>query len=172
MFLVAGSGLIGRYIWGRIYGGYADKQSSLAELQATADQLRRQTSTVAVLPEMLGVIEAEEKRLFKPASTRLGAIFFPITMGLRSLTSDWRVKRKILHMVASASRTSPTLAAHGPRLTKAAMGYAKRRLEANRRVAEHRVYVKMFSLWHFAHVPFFIMLLVAGIVHVISVHVY
>jgi len=32
--------------------------------------------------------------------------------------------------------------------------------------------VKLFSLWHFAHVPFFIMTLVAGVVHIISVHVY
>jgi hypothetical protein len=47
-----------------------------------------------------------------------------------------------------------------------------RRLEANRRVAEHHFYMKLFSYWHVAHVPFFIMLLVAGVVHVISVHVY
>jgi len=32
--------------------------------------------------------------------------------------------------------------------------------------------VRMFSFWHVAHVPFFIMLIVAGIVHVVSVHVY
>jgi len=32
--------------------------------------------------------------------------------------------------------------------------------------------VKLLSLWHFAHVPSFIMLLVAGTVHVIFVHIY
>jgi hypothetical protein len=57
-------------------------------------------------------------------------------------------------------------------LADTAIGYAKRRLDAQRRVEEHQVYVRLFSLWHFAHVPFFFMLLVAGIVHVISVNVY
>ena len=75
-------------------------------------------------------------------------------------------------MVIQAARQSPTMAAHGPRLAATAYAYAVRRLDANRRLAEHRFYVRMFSLWHVVHVPFFFMLLVAGIVHVISVNVY
>jgi hypothetical protein len=172
MLLVSGSGLIGRYIWGRVYGGWHGHKTSLGELQATAELLRKQTSTVSVLPEMLGVIEAEEKRLFKPAKTPIGALLFPVTIGLRSVFARWRLERTIRRMVVQAARSSPTLAAHGARLTNTAFGYAKRRLDANRRVAEHGVYMKLFSLWHVAHVPFFIMTLIAGVVHVISVHVY
>jgi hypothetical protein len=75
-------------------------------------------------------------------------------------------------MIVQAAQQSPTLAAHGSRLTYTAMNYADRRLDSARRVREHGVYVKLFSLWHFAHVPFFIMTLVAGVVHIIAVHVY
>jgi hypothetical protein len=39
-------------------------------------------------------------------------------------------------------------------------------------VAEYRVYERLFSLWHVLHLPLFFMLLAAGIVHVIAVHVY
>jgi hypothetical protein len=172
MLLVSGSGLIGRYIYSRVYGGWHDHRSSLEELQATAEMLRKQTSVVAVLPDLLSAIEVEEQRLFRPARTPIGALLYPVTIGMRSVLTRWRVEARIRHMVVDAARQSPTLAAHGARLTDTAMGYATRRLDAARRVREHGIYVKLFSLWHVAHVPFFIMTLIAGIVHVISVHVY
>ena len=172
MLAVSGSGLVGRYIYSRAYSGWTDHRSTLAELQATADQLRRQTSTVAVLPDLLGVIDSEEKRLFRPTRNVVGALLYPVTIGLRSVLARWRVEAQIRRMVIQAAHDSPTLAAHGARLTATAMHYATRRLDAARRVREHGIYVKLFSLWHVAHVPFFVMTLVAGIVHVISVNVY
>ena len=172
MLAVSGSGLIGRYIYSRVYGGWHEHKSSLKELQDTADLLHKQTSTVSVLPDLMGAIETEEKRLFRPAKTHVGAVLYPITIGARAVLARWRLENAIRHMVVDAARQSPTLAANGARLTGTAMGYATRRLDAARRVREHGVYVKLFSLWHVAHVPFFMMTLVAGIVHVISVHVY
>lgn len=172
MLLVSGSGLIGRYIYSRVYGGWHSHRSTLEELQGTAEQLRHQTSSVAVLPDLLGAIEAEEKRLFKPAKSAFGAIMYPLTIGVRAVRSRWRLERAIRHMVVQAARESPTLAAHGARLTATAMSHATRRLNAARLVREHGIYVKLFSLWHVLHVPFFIMTLIAGIVHVIAVNVY
>ena len=172
MLAVSGSGLIGRYIYGRVYGGWHEHQATLEELQATADQLRKQTHAITMLPNYLGAIESEEQRLFRPATTPLGAVMYPVTISVRSLVARWRLNNRIRHMVLEAAQQSPTLAAHGSRLTSTAMNYATRRLDAVRRVREHGLYVRLFSLWHLAHVPFFIMLLVAGIVHVISVTVY
>lgn len=172
MLAVSGSGLIGRYIYGRVYGEWTEHQSTLEELQATADQLRKQTHAITMLPDYLGAIESEEQRLFRPATTPLGAMMYPVTIGMRSMLSRWRLNNRIRRMVLEAARQSPTLAAHGSRLTATAMNYATRRLDAVRRVREHGLYVRLFSLWHMAHVPFFIMLLIAGIVHVISVTVY
>ena len=172
MLAVSGSGLIGRYIYSRVYGGWHEHKSSLKELQDTADLLHKQTSTVSVLPDLMSAIETEEKRLFRPAKTHVGAVLYPITIGARAVLARWRLENAIRQMVVDAARQSPTLAANGARLTGTAMGYATRRLDAARRVREHEVYVKLFSLWHVAHVPFFMMTLVAGIVHVISVNVY
>lgn len=172
MLLVSGSGLIGRYIASRIYSGWFDHKTTLEELQGAADLLRRQTSTVAVLPDLLKEIEAEEQRLFRPAKNPLAGLVYPVTISLRSVLARWRLESRVRRMVVEAARQSPTLAAHGNRLAHTALGYAARRLDAARRVREHGMYVKLFSLWHVAHVPFFIMTLVAGIVHVISVHVY
>ncbi|HVO06890.1 MAG TPA: hypothetical protein VMT83_08915 [Burkholderiaceae bacterium] len=172
MLSVSGSGLIGRYIYTRVYKGWDMHANSLEELKATAQQLREQTSAVPMLPHFLEAIETEEQRLFRPAKSYVGALLYPVTIGMRSVLARWRLERQVQRMVLEAARQSPTLAAHGKRLTMAAMGYAIRRLDAARRVREHGMYVRLFSLWHFAHVPAFIMTLVAGIVHVISVNVY
>jgi hypothetical protein len=172
MLSVSGSGLIGRYIYTRVYAGWDSHATSLEELQATAEQLRKQTTTVTLLPNFLTAIESEEQRLFRPAKSAVGGLLYPVTIGLRSVLARWRLEQQIRRMVLEAARQSPTLAANGARLTATAMGYATRRLDAARRVREHGMYVKLFSLWHFAHVPAFIMTLVAGIVHVISVNVY
>lgn len=172
MLAVAGSGLIGRYIYGRVYGGWHEHKSTLEELQAVAEQLRTQSNTIMLLPGYLAAIEHEEQQLFRPAKTPLGALIQPATMGLRSMLARWRLNQQIEDMVLAAARQSPLLAAHGRRLTANATSYARRRLDAVRRVREHGYYVKLFSLWHVAHVPFFVMTLVAGIVHVISVTVY
>ncbi|MBS0387320.1 MAG: hypothetical protein JSR15_02480 [Proteobacteria bacterium] len=172
MLSVSGSGLVGRYIYTRVYRGWDMHATSLEDLKANAEQLRKQTTAVPMLPHFLEAIDAEEHRLFRPAKSHFGALLYPVTIGLRSVLARWRLERQVRRMVVEAARQSPALAAHGTRLTATAMGYASRRLDAARRVREHRMYVRLFSLWHFAHVPAFIMTLVAGIVHVISVNVY
>jgi hypothetical protein len=45
-------------------------------------------------------------------------------------------------------------------------------LEAGRRMAEYKMYARLFSLWHVLHIPLFFMLLIAGVVHVIAINVY
>jgi hypothetical protein len=172
MLSVSGSGLVGRYIYTRVYRGWDSHATSHEELKTTADVLRQKTSEVPLLPHFLAAIEAEEHRLFRPAKTPVGALLYPVTIGLRSVMARWRLERQVHRMVLEAARQSPTLAAHSTRLSVTAMGYAVRRLDAARRVREHRMYVRLFSLWHYAHVPAFIMTLIAGIVHVISVNVY
>jgi len=172
MLLVSGSGLIGRYIYSRVFGGWHGHRTTLRELQDTAEQLRKQTTAVAVLPDLLGAIEAEEKRLFNPAKKYASGLLYPFTIGIRAVRARWRLETAIRHMVVKAAHDSPALAAHGERLTATALGYATRRLNSARLVREHGIYVKLFSFWHVLHVPFFIMTLVAGIVHVIAVHVY
>src|SRR5258706_15887619 len=95
----------------------------------------------------------------------------PVTIGLRSVIARWRLQSSIRRMIVQAAHQSPTLAAHGSRLTRTAMNYAYRRLDSARRGREHGIYVKLFSLWHVAHMTVFIISLQSGTEHVRSVHV-
>ena len=50
--------------------------------------------------------------------------------------------------------------------------YITRGMQSARQVAEFESYERLFSFWHLLHIPLFFLLLAAGIVHVIAVHVY
>ena len=41
-----------------------------------------------------------------------------------------------------------------------------------RRVAEFHSYERMFSLWHIFHLPFFYILVMTALLHVLAVHMY
>ena len=58
------------------------------------------------------------------------------------------------------------------RLRDTANRYVDDRLGAVRRVVEFDAFERLFSLWHALHLPLFLMLLVAGFVHVAAVHLY
>jgi hypothetical protein len=173
MLLVAGSGVVGRYIYTRVHAHMDGNEDTLEELRAVAVKIRAQTTSIAFLPGLLDAIEAEERRLVEPAATAFGRLAQFFTAAARSMLGRWRLHRMVRRAVARAVRDeSESIARHARRISMVARGYADRRLDAARRVAEYRLYARLFSLWHVLHIPLFFMLLIAGIVHVIAVNVY
>ncbi|MFI4868710.1 MAG: hypothetical protein ACHQDD_05085 [Steroidobacterales bacterium] len=173
MLLVAGSGVIGRYIYTRMHANLDGNQDSLAELRTAAAKIRAQTTKVTFLPGLLDAIEREEQRLVNPDEGPIGRMLHVFTAGVRAALARWRLHRLIKRTVAHAIVEQPeSIARHAHRIGAAARSYADRRLDAGRRVAEYRLYARLFSLWHVLHIPLFFMLLIAAIAHVIAVNLY
>jgi hypothetical protein len=172
MLLVSGSGIVGRYFYSRIYDQFLGRQATAEEVRSVADVLRSQGTTVTVLPHVLEEIEREEQALLAPARGALGRLVHPVIISIRAAASRRHLRRLIHARVAEASRTSRPIAAHAARLEAATFAYAGRRLDAQRRVAEYRLYAGLFSHWHILHVPLFILLIIAALVHIVSVNVY
>ncbi len=173
MLTVAGSGLIGRYIYARIHQGLYGSKLTLGELQVGAEGLRAISGTVGFLPELVGRLEDTEKRLLAtgPQLPLLGFVR-PLFVAAAALRNRWRLRRYIRKCLRAAARSSTAVAAESRRLRQTAYGYVDRRLAAARRVAEFQGYERLFSLWHALHFPLIFMLVVAAVVHVIAVHVY
>jgi len=156
MLAVVGSGVIGRYFYTRLHTKLDCRQASLAELQNIAATLSQQASVVAVLPDLLAAIEAEEKHLLEPAHGALGRVLHVFTVGVRAMLARWRLHRLIDRAVRASARGSATIAQHAERLRVTACRYADKRLDASRRVSEFRAYTRLFGLWHLLHVPLLI----------------
>jgi hypothetical protein len=173
MLVVAGSGVVGRYIYTRLHAHLDGNEDTLEQLKAVGERLRSQTTSISFLPGLLDGIDRVEQRLIAPPKGLVARFFHLITGGPRGALARWRVHREIRHAVEMAARqNSPLIARHAQRIAMVARRYADRRLEAGRRVAEYQMYARLFSLWHVLHIPLFFMLLIAGIVHVVAINVY
>jgi hypothetical protein len=170
MLIVSGSGIVGRYFYSKIHHGLYGRRATLSELQARANALRGGETQLPMLPELMSRIEREERRFLDAGSGALLAPVAPFILAARARGA--RRRRYVRDAVRAAARTDRVIAAQSERILNVAAHYAERRVQASRQVAEFRVYERLFSLWHVLHLPLFFMLLAAGIVHVIAVHVY
>jgi hypothetical protein len=173
MLLVAGSGVVGRYIYTRLHARMDGHEDTLEELKAVGDRLRTQATSVSFMPGLLDAIDRVEKRWIDPPTGMIMRFPHLLTGAPRLAAARWLVRGEIKRAVAQARHgDSPLLAQHAHGIGEAAYSYARRRLEAGRRMAEYQSYARLFSLWHVLHIPLFFMLLLAGIVHVIAINVY
>lgn len=173
MLTVAGSGLIGRYIYARIHHGLYGSKLSLGELRKGAESLRSGSSAFTFLPELVERLDTAERSLLtSTGKVPLLGIARLIGTAMASLAERLRLHTYVRRSLRAAAAQSPIIAAQRTRLRRAAFAYIDRRLAATRRVAGFEAYERLFSLWHALHLPLIFLMLVAGIVHVIAVHVY
>jgi hypothetical protein len=170
MLVVSGSGLFGRYFYTRIHHGLHGRRASLAEMKDYAEKLRWVTTNVEFLPDLVARIEAEEHAIVTSCE-KLPLLLRPPACAIAVSLARRRLRRYVRQSLNDSRPTSPGHA-HRRGLLGTASGYIDDRLSATRRVVEFSSFERLFSLWHALHMPLFLMLLIAGVVHVVAVHVY
>ncbi len=173
MLLVAGSGVVGRYIYTRLHAHMDGNEDTLEQLKAVGNRLRTQTTSIAFLPGLLDAIDEVEQQYIVPPKGGVARFLHLFSGPYRTARARWALNREIKHAVSKAlMRDSPLIAKHAYRIAEVARRYANRRIEAGRRTSEYKLYARLFSFWHVLHIPLFFMLLIAGVVHVIAINVY
>ncbi len=165
MLVVAGSGLFGRYFYGRIHHELHGRRSTLAELKDFAERLRHVTTGVTFLPEVVERLAADEA-VIELRSLRTPLLLRPLV----GISWAWAARHRLRRYVRTAVHALPAPQQEAQR--KAAFRYVDDRLGATRRVVEFQAFEQFFSLWHALHMPLFVMLVIAGTVHVFAVHLY
>jgi len=171
MLVVSGSGLFGRYFYAHIHHGLHGRKANLAELKDYAEKLRWVTTNVEFLPDLVQQIEQEELRILW-RSERTMLLARPLTGAVGAYLARRRLRRYVSRALRAADAAPGTPRARREQLHGTARQYIDDRLAATRRVVEFGAFERLFSLWHALHLPLFLMLLIAGIVHVVAVHVY
>ncbi|MBV8853634.1 MAG: hypothetical protein JOY91_09550 [Sinobacteraceae bacterium] len=173
MLVVAGSGIFGRYFYSKIHHGLYGRKATLAELQQRAQELRERGTKIMMLPELVAQVEREERRLLAVGNWNAsGTLLAPGFIAARYAASSARLRRYVRAAVGITAQRHKAVAKQRERFERVTLDYVTRRMKATRQVAEFRIYERLFSVWHVLHMPLFLMLIAAGIVHVISVHVY
>lgn len=164
MLLVAGSGIVGRFIYRQIHHGLYGARATVDELRADLDQqMSRLEPTFARITQVRAHVEA-----FMQRSNRVPATLSARTLHLLAMYIQrpmvWLRIRRALGAGLLPRRRNPDVALLASTVDEF--------LVAVHRHAEFSTYERLFSLWHVAHLPFVYMLAASAIVHVVAVHMY
>jgi len=173
MLLVAGSGLVGRYIYSKIHHGLYGRRMNLAELREIAeDSGSRLGSILSSAPELQERLRAYEQSVIKPPRTVLHSavriIFTGIWTRLTHTTTRRKLKRALKIQAAEAGWSRREKRLHA----KEGRQYLSAYFNALRKVVGFHFYEQLFALWHVLHVPLFIVLVITSVAHVFAVHMY
>lgn len=171
--LVALSGLVGRYVYAKVHADLDGHRASLTELTQRARLTAAdRTRAAAIVPELLERLAAYDAVVLRPPQSTLAVILLPLKL---AVTTRWAAHRLLAYarrqLRLQATRSSVVRAEHA-RLQRATACFVKDHLRRVRRVAELGSYERLFSLWHVFHLPFFYMMVVAALIHVLAVHMY
>jgi hypothetical protein len=116
---VAGSGLIGRYIYARIHHGLYGSKLSLEELKTGAEGLRAHSGAFGFLPQLVSRLESTESKLLAagPHLPVLGIAKLAV-VALLSIASRWQLRSYVRGGLRAAAKTSPVIAAERKRLRR------------------------------------------------------
>ena len=157
MLLVAGSGVIGRFIYTRIHHELRGRKLAAIELRAElAGSLARMEggkSLPASARRKLESYEAYAERI--PGGIISRTLKF-LCIGWRRLWTSWRIRRQLSDYPG------------GRRIASQIETY----IHGLQRVAQFSVYERLFSLWHLLHIPLVALLILSAVFHVIAVHMY
>lgn len=173
MLTVVASGVIGRFLFVRVQHQLAQGQASLAELRGrlglAGGEMQARLDFAPELARRLREFEAREVPA-DPASTPslLRQLGLPLRLWLKRLRSLDRLQRELAaHAQARGWDEERT------RQAQRRLGRLLRRwFDAVLRVAHYRLFDRLFALWHVAHLPFVVLLVVSAVVHVVAVHAY
>lgn len=171
MLLVAGSGIIGRYLYAQIHLGLYGRRASLADMTAQVRASLEQAGGGLFRDLHAELAEIDGKVMAQPRSLAEAALR-PLAVTWQTWSAYRQLARSIRRQLAEAAAASPTVAAHQQRLGAVARRHVRSHLGQVRQVALFSLYERLFALWHVVHIPFFIMLILSAVVHVVAVHLY
>ena len=167
MLLVAGSGLVGRYIYTRIHHGLYGARITLAELKQETENNQAELLAMYAMDESLGAsLKAMEEKALQSYTGLFTSLLHVVYLGVNAQ----RLKLKVMHLLRDSYHKDNT----DKKLpdSKLVIATVNRYTLALRRATAFRVYERLFSLWHILHLPLFIMMIITAIIHIFAVHMY
>ncbi len=171
--VVAGSGIIGRFIYSKIFRGLNSRKASLKEMAAgMRSEFPECAQSMVFLPELVQRVAEFDKQVLSPPKSLLDCFALPFRLIYQTRKEQRRLAAFAKRKIIAESIYSPAIEADRRKIRKVTARYIARHLTQVRRVAEFTAYQRLFALWHKIHLPFFIVLVITVVVHVYAVHSY
>lgn len=173
MLVVVASGIAGRYLYGRVHYGLYGHRLTVEEMRdALAKDRSALTSVITTSPPVLAALAEIDRELAETPQSIWEAWRRGRRAALRARALRWVLDREVPAAVARAAADGKVGVRERYRARKAVRIRVRRYVRAVRATALFTLYERALSAWHYLHVPLFVLLLFAGIVHVVAVHAY
>ncbi|MGD8925238.1 MAG: hypothetical protein PVG20_00220 [Thioalkalispiraceae bacterium] len=172
MLTVAGSGLIGRFIYSKIHFGLYGHKATLKDLRQALQLTKGNLGAhIALSPKIIKQLKKYEKFMLKNRFFLFHLVFLPL-LSLRSMLTTRKIKWALLNDLKKQAKTNNWGHEMLSDFRHQAKDYLRDYFYCLRKTSQLSLYVRLFSWWHVLHLPLFILLVITGIVHVIAVHMY
>lgn len=164
MLLVAGSGLIGRYVYQKLHRGLYGEQINFSDLDGDYQLAKIHFSSLSFL-------KSDIQQTLHQIESKLTLRAVPLR------TSYWaRWKIKIIRRQSKLSIKALWLTANEDKNKSEDIlkdiNYWNDGLLSLEKMANYALYTRLFSLWHVFHLPIFFMMIITATVHIFVVHIY
>lgn len=173
MLMVAGSGLVGRYFYTKIHYGLYGRQITLMDLQKEMEIKRSSLGYLfGYAPNLKHQLLQFESRALTPPRGLIHSVARLLAIGIWTRWMQFFLQwglRRALNVVAKRAGWP---AREKRRQGRIARGRISAHLGMVLKITRFSFFERLFSLWHVFHLPLFILLIIAGVVHVLAVHMY
>jgi hypothetical protein len=171
--LVAVSGLAGRYLYAKVHLGLSGSRANLQQLVERARLTGQQKQYAsAFVPDLLERMSRIDRKVLEPPHSLLASALLPLYLAVRTRWARFWLSLYARRQLRLQAKSNPRIATEQKRLERVLYRFIDEHLRRVRRVATFGFYERMFSLWHLFHLPFFYILVVATLVHILAVHMY
>ncbi len=173
MVTVVTSGIVGRYLYARIHDGLYGKRLRLSDLRQRLDrESDRLTIVLRAAPKVAERLRKYESRAVCTPKNVVHGVGCIVAAGVETRWGAFvlgrRARRSLARVGRAAGWDAERLACERAEVLEYIDGY----LDTVRRAVEFGFFERVFAAWHVLHVPLFVLLALAVLVHVIAVHTY
>lgn len=171
MGVVAGSGLIGRYLYVHVHRGLDGQRADLGELRATLDSTHeRLAMAFALAPQVRQRLFEFEQRALAPATGSATVWRQAVRSGIAALAARRDLRRLIDQSLAASPKKLGR--SQSNKIRRKWRAQVDEHLRQTLKVTQLAAWERLFGLWHVLHLPFVYVMVLCAVAHVVAVHAY
>jgi len=173
MLTVATSGIIGRYLYGKIHMGLYGRKAVLRELRADAEALEKSLgSGISGCDQIVAQMHAFADRAAALPKGIAGSLWTLPLVALRARFLRRRLRRQAHRLVKGEAKRLKWSRRVRRQQFDGIVNVVTLHVAAVRKAAAFEIYERLFGLWHVLHLPLFMILILAACIHVVAAHLY
>ncbi len=173
MLVVASSGIVGRFLYTKVYRGLYGERLSLNDLQTHSGLESRPTwFGFPEAPRVAARLRLFERIAMRNDGSRLWVAWRFVSIGIRRIVTERRCRSELAHGLWQAAASHGWSRAQTRHQVRDAGQRVGELLASVQRISQFTLYERLLGLWHVAHVPLVYVLAVSSAVHVVGVYMY